>query len=34
MERPDGTVSLIIWVLCLPVYIPIYYTLLGSQLLS
>lgn len=27
MERPEGMVSLIIWVLCLPVYIPIYYTL-------
>eukprot|EP00438_Fugacium_kawagutii_P010349 Skav210920 [mRNA] locus=scaffold4127:68207:73315:- [translate_table: standard] len=27
MERPDTWVSLIIWVLCLPVYIPLYYTL-------
>jgi len=27
MERPEGTVSLIIWALCLPVYIPLYYTL-------
>ena len=31
MERPEGIVSLIIWALCLPVYIPLYYTLLGSQ---
>ena len=27
MEVPEGKVSLIIWVLCLPVYIPLYYTL-------
>mmetsp|Transcript_17690 Transcript_17690/g.41597 ORF Transcript_17690/g.41597 Transcript_17690/m.41597 type:complete len:566 (+) Transcript_17690:106-1803(+) len=27
MERPEGTVSIIIWALCLPVYIPLYYTL-------
>jgi hypothetical protein len=31
MERPEGTVSLIIWALCLPVYIPLYYTLPGSH---
>eukprot|EP00913_Durusdinium_trenchii_P008752 g8219.t1 len=27
MEIPEGKVSLIIWLLCLPVYIPLYYTL-------
>lgn len=27
MEWPEGKVSLIIWFLCLPVYIPLYYTL-------
>lgn len=27
MERPEGIVSMIIWLLCLPVYIPLYYTL-------
>lgn len=31
MERPEGIVSMIIWLLCLPVYIPLYYTLLGTQ---
>lgn len=34
MERPDTWVGLIIWVLCLPVYIPLYYTLSGPQMLS
>ncbi len=31
MERPEGIVSMIIWLLCLPVYVPLYYTLLGTQ---
>lgn len=31
MEIPEGKVSLIIWLLCLPVYIPLYYTLLEPE---
>ena len=31
MERPEGMFSTIIWVLSLPVYVPLYFTLSRPQ---